>query len=162
MGDVTWGLHLWWMKSSFSPWFPSVLEGGLEFGRISSQSYQLKIKLNLSPLTSRKYSLHRFLIKLHPTERVLDKAPPKSFPTIFFLLVLTDDAFWLQLCAGWRSRADSFVKMCWRGTKTLPYALSHHFRLFDKNCRGTEHAPRGRRMMSTQGLPHCGGKKMIT
>lgn len=89
----------------------------------------------------------------------------QKFPYYFFSplnLVLTDDAFWLQLRAGWCSRADSFVKMCWGGAKTLPYALSHHFRLFDKNCRGTEHAPRGRRMMSTQGLPHCGGKKIIT
>lgn len=51
VGDVTWGVHLWWMKSSFSPWFPSVLEGGLQLGRISSQSYRLKMKLNLSPNT---------------------------------------------------------------------------------------------------------------
>lgn len=76
--------------------------------------------------------------------------------------ILTDDAFWLQLSAGRRFRADSSVKMSWRGVEieTLPFALSHHFWLFDNNNSGRERAPRGRRVMLTQVLAPLGAKSL--
>lgn len=42
----------------------------------------------------------------------------------------------------------------------FPTPFPHHFRVCDKKCRGTVHAARGRRMMSTQGLPHSEGVGM--
>lgn len=74
--------------------------------------------------------------------------------------ILTDDAFWLQLSAGGCFKADSSVKVGWRGVEieTLPFALSHHFWLFDNNNKGRERAPWGRRVVLTQVLPLWGQK----
>lgn len=67
---------------------------------------------------------------------------------------MTAAAYWVMFRGS-----DSFVKTCWRAVKTPPLLRPFPTTsgLCDKKCRGTVLAARGRRMMSTQGLPHSEG-----